>query len=133
MFFFQGPVVPELALRMYDLRFFETFLNKSGTVTKQDVEAYKFIYSRSDAFKYPINYYRANLKFTSSNAIEKLTDCPKGLYILGDLDTAISKDTAESMLKLYDNVTVKTINGKHIIQQDKPQETNQMIRNFLEK
>lgn len=133
MFFFQGPVVPEMALSMYDLRIFESFLNKSGTITKQDVEAYKYIYSRSKAFKYPINYYRANMSFLSPKPLEKVSDCPKGLYVLGDLDTAISKDTIESMSKIYDNFTTKTINGKHILQQDKPQETNQLIRTFLAK
>lgn len=134
MFFFQAPFVPELALSMYDLRIFDSFLNKSGTVTKQDVEAYKYLYSRSNAFKYPINYYRSNMNFLEQEPIQKTTDCPKGLFLLAELDTAISQDTIPSMQKLFDNFETKIIkNAKHQAQQDKPVETNQMIRDFLEK
>lgn len=119
---------------MYDLKMFDSFLNKSGTIDKQDVEAYKYVYSRSDAFKYPVNYYRANMNFLNQEPTKKTTDCPKGLYILAELDTAISQDTIPSMQKLYDNFEAKVIkNAKHIAQQDKPVETNQLIREFLEK
>lgn len=132
-FFFQAPFLPEFINSLYDLKAFELMQLNSETITDADVEVYKYAFSKNGALTPPLNYYRANLQFNTKNRIKPSSFAP-GLYLLGEHDMYISKDTGPILQKIYKNLDYQTVkDGNHFIQQDKYQEVNRIMREFLDK
>ena len=96
----------------------------------------RYTFSRKGAWTPPINYYRANFSVVQYLTSTKQVSPPKilapTLIIWGENDLALSKDFPELAREYVNNLTVKYIpKGNHFIQQDKPNETNALIAEFL--
>jgi pimeloyl-ACP methyl ester carboxylesterase len=56
------------------------------------------------------------------------------LYLIGENDLYISKETGPLAQQYYQNLDYQVIKGaNHFAQQDAPEEVNAMIRSFLKK
>ncbi|XP_062535182.1 epoxide hydrolase 1-like [Armigeres subalbatus] len=134
MFFFQMPKLPELFVRMNDLKMLDIALGKF--CSPEELEAYKYTFSKKGALTPPINYYRANLSPNAKRNIRPPTDIPHvpGLYLLGEKDLFISKASAPLLQEQFNNLEYKIVpGGGHFVQQDKPELVNQIMREFLAK
>ncbi|XP_070502200.1 epoxide hydrolase 1-like [Chironomus tepperi] len=128
--FFQMPLLPEIALRMQDLRAFDKM--KLGTA--EDVECFKYTFAKKGALTCPINYYRAIRVLDPDRRPPRPKNPVPGLYILGEYDKYISRETGPLAMKELDRLEFNIIKGaNHFAQQHKPDETNRMIREFLDK
>jgi epoxide hydrolase 4 len=133
IFFYQMPRLPEFAVRMFDLKVLNVIKSKTGGTTDEDLEAFKYTFTKKGALTYPINYYRANFNFTKRKVQKPGTFAP-GLYLIGEHDLYISKDTGPLAKKYYENLDYQVVSGaNHFAQQDAPETVNTMIRTFLNK
>lgn len=134
MKFFNLPILPELLIRTKDLLFFnEAFKSFDGKqlFSPEEIQAYKYIYSKPNALNCVMNYYRANLKgeFIGLDN-EKIK--VKTLIIWGQNDPALCKDLAQASAVYCDDVTVRNIeNCGHWVQHEHAETVNQYIREFL--
>lgn len=131
VFYFQMPYLPEFSSSLNDLRIFNVMQNKD----EEDTEAFKYTFSRDGAFTGPINYYRAAVNFLSPDPkVPRPSTFVPGLFMLGENDKYISRDSGKLSQKRYDNLDFKIIKGaNHFAQQHAPEETNRLIREFIEK
>lgn len=130
VFFFQMPWLPEFVLGFNDLKVFDVM--KCGS--KDETECFKYVFSKPNALTSPINYYRAVRILYPDEKIPFPKNGVPGLLLLGEYDKYISKDTGMIAKKQFNNFDFKIIPGaNHFCQQHKPEETNRMIREFLEK
>lgn len=130
IFFFQAPVLPEMFVKLQDLKMFDII--KVGS--KEDIECFKYTFSQPNALTYPINYYRAFRILNPDPRLPMPKNPAPGLFLLGEYDKYISRDTGKYAQKEIQKLEFKLIKGaNHFAQQHKPQETNLMIREFLEK
>lgn len=131
VFYFQMPFLPEFTNSLVDLRVFNIMEHE----TESDLEVYKYVFSQEGALTAPINYYRAlvrNIFF--DNPIPRPTTFVPGLMLLGESDKYVSHDCGELAQKLFDKLEFRIIKkANHFAQQHKPDETNRLIREFLEK
>lgn len=130
IFFFQMPMLPEYSCGLNDMERFNVM-----DVSKEDLEVYKYTFGQKGAFTGPINYYRANMKFLFPDPpLKRPTTFSPGLFLLGENDFYISKDSAPLLQKYFVNLDFKVVKGaNHFAQQHKPEETNRLIREFLNK
>uniref|UniRef100_A0AC34Q4M4 AB hydrolase-1 domain-containing protein n=1 Tax=Panagrolaimus sp. JU765 TaxID=591449 RepID=A0AC34Q4M4_9BILA len=139
MFLFQAPFLPELLLSLEDFKMLISMFKgkKSGLVhsenfTDDDVEAWKYTFSKLDAFKGPINYYRALLRQIDAPKHEDWTVKPKTLIIWGDQDAALAVEGAIDSVNFCENGVLKRIpDASHWVQQDVPDVVNSLIDEFL--
>ena len=126
------PYLPELSTRLNDLKIFDVSM-KNKNVTEEDIEAYKYTFGKKNALTGPINYYRANTKFLYPDPpLKKQTEFVPGLYLQGENDLYISAETGNLLQKEFEKLDVKFVKGaNHFVQQDEPEETNRLMREFL--
>jgi len=138
IFFFQLPYLPERVMFTRDLEIFNRMFvddKNNLAISNEDLEAYKYTFSRQGAWTPPINYYRQNLNFSgmaelTNNVLPKI-QAPT-LIIWGENDLALTRDFPELARPYINNLTVKYIaKGSHFVQQDKPAEVNAHIADFL--
>ncbi|KAG5684138.1 hypothetical protein PVAND_013379 [Polypedilum vanderplanki] len=130
IFFFQMPWLPEFVIRCNDLKSFDTM--RLGS--KEDVECFKYTFSKPGALTSPINYYRAIKVLNPDPPLKKPANCAPGLFLLGEYDKYIARSTGKLAKAELDNLDFKLImSANHFAQQHKPEETNRMIREFLDK
>ncbi|XP_058835206.1 epoxide hydrolase 1-like [Topomyia yanbarensis] len=133
MFFFQMPQLPEFFIRMSDLRMFDAMFRKY--VSPEEIEAYKYTFAKKGALTEPLNYYRANMR-SAVKIHSPPADIPHvpGLYLLGEKDIYISKESGPLMEKQFNNLEFKIVPGvDHFLQQHNPELVNSLIREFLER
>ncbi|XP_033750765.1 epoxide hydrolase 4-like isoform X2 [Pecten maximus] len=139
MFLFQVPYLPEYMLSRDDFRSVnEMFTGKHGgvkvgTVSEEDVEAYKYAFSRSGGLTGPLNFYRSAMK--NSSIFE--TKVPKiqkpTLIVWGCKDLALSEELPPMAKDYVTNLTIKYIqDASHWVQMDTPDIVNEHMREFLE-
>ncbi|CRK96598.1 CLUMA_CG009929, isoform A [Clunio marinus] len=129
MFFFQMPVLPEFFTRFYDMKSFRMMKHQ----TEEETEAYKYTFGKEGALTGPINYYRAGTSSQPDPPLKRPERFAPGLYMLGEFDRFISHDSGILTKELYENLDFKIIKGaNHFAQQHKPDETNRLIREFME-
>lgn len=105
-------------------------LNKN--FTEEDLEAYKYTFSKPGALTGPINYYRRNLTLFDERRSPKIINYAPGLFILGERDQYISKTSGRHMQKEFQNLRFETVpDANHFVQQNAPEKTNALIRDFL--
>lgn len=119
--------LPELALQWND------FIRFEEMGIPDDIEAYKYTFSKKNALTSPINYYRANVNILTPDTYVKRPDkFAPGLLLLGEHDIYIHRKIEVMMKKRYDNMEFQFIkNANHFAQQHQPQETNRIIQEFL--
>jgi len=134
IFYFQMPRLPEYTISLNDFDMLKAIGSGklSDTFTETDLEAYKYTFSRPGALTGPINYYRANLSVFKLPKVSRPKTCAPGLYILGENDIYISKDTGPILQKEFENLQYEVVKGaNHFVQQDAPDKTNALLRKFL--
>lgn len=140
MMFYQAPILPEFIQKLYDFKSFDRMfkINEKG-ISKDDLEAYKYVFSKKGAQNGPINYYRANLvkmltgayNSSKTEASDSLEYSP-GLYLHGERDEFLREKFVSVLKKMYPNLEGKVVaNASHFLQQDQPKEVNRLIRDFL--
>ncbi|XP_046366750.2 epoxide hydrolase 4-like [Haliotis rufescens] len=126
-FFFQVPFLPEFMLRRNDMKILEIIFTE--TCNTEDVEAYKYAFSRPGAATAAINYYRAKIQFPVRR-IPKIS-CPV-LTIWGCKDAALETGLAAAASAVVDNHTVKYIEEAcHQVIIDTPDQVNRHMTDFL--
>lgn len=141
---FQVPCIPELFLSTEDYAALTRSFTarpmgvRSGAMTENDVEAYKYTFQRN-GFTAPLNYYRALLRYPQFALIrlqspQLRVTCPT-LIIWGCNDAALDKELAALSAETVEgDVTVKYIEEcSHWTQMDRPEDVNKYMREFLEK
>lgn len=135
VFFFQAPFIPEFGFRMFDLKQLKSICNNkySNAFNEEDLEAFKYTFGKPGALTPPLNYYRANANpFMKKQIFKKPTDFAPGLYLLGEKDIFISKNSGPESQKLFKNLEFKIVKGvHHFIQQEDPVLVNNLMREFL--
>lgn len=134
IFFFQAPYLPEFFCRMHDLKIMKAIgsFKFNEYFSEEDLEAYKYTFSKSGAFTGPINYYR-NIS-RQKKEMKSSHEFAPGLFLLGDGDKYIGRDSLPEAQLMYKNLKTGLIpNANHFAQQDNPVETNKLIREFLKK
>ncbi|ESP05421.1 hypothetical protein LOTGIDRAFT_181264 [Lottia gigantea] len=135
MYFFQLPWLPELYCRSSDFDFFQlAFTSKamgvqSGIIKPEDIEAYKYAFSKPETLTSAINYYRAAFRYGSRRRpkVESKTK-----IIWGCKDGALERGLAEASKEYVNDVTITYIEeASHWVQMDQPQKVNQIMRDFL--
>jgi len=131
IFAFQMPYLPELYFKTEDLEVFrDMFENK---ISEEELEGYKNNWSRKGAFTPPIDYYRNVLKARDLLKPEKLPKITSPVQIIwGENDLALERDLAEMCRPFVESLKIHYIpNANHFVQQDKPDEVNRVIEEFL--
>ncbi|XP_033121199.1 epoxide hydrolase 4-like isoform X2 [Anneissia japonica] len=136
MFFFQLPYLPEILARSKDLHFLnDCYMSRAFGIqspemfTTTDLEAMKFSFSNKGTATAAINYYRAI--FSTKPMKTKRITCPT-ILIWGDQDVALEVGIAKGTEKYVDNFTLKIVEGaSHWVQQDRPDEVNRLMAEFL--
>ncbi|XP_063228364.1 epoxide hydrolase 4-like [Bacillus rossius redtenbacheri] len=138
MFFYLLPILPALVLRSWDIRIFDEIFKKKISSTPQeteeDIEAFKYTFSKAGAFSGPLNYYRALMLGigTSSLKPKPVEDPPRGLFLFGEKDDFIEIATVEMAEKSIKNLSTKIVkDANHFVQQDEPVIVNKLMRDFL--
>ena len=123
-------MLPEFSVVLDDMTRFNLM-----DISQEDLEVYKYTFGQKGAFTGPINYYRANMKFLFPAAPTKRPlKFSRGLFLIGEKDYYISKDSAPLLQKYFVNLDFKVVKGaNHFAQQHRPEETNRLIREFLNK
>ncbi|KAK3601193.1 hypothetical protein CHS0354_004393 [Potamilus streckersoni] len=137
MMFFQVPVLPEIAFWANDFKLLESILlgEKGGVqsqeTTAADIEAYKYCFSSKGSVTNPLNYYRAAFRYPLDKKNIRLIEKPT-MIIWGCPDVALNQELAPLAGKLVPDLTIKYIeDASHWIQQDRPNEVNKFIWEFL--
>ncbi|XP_046366749.2 epoxide hydrolase 4-like [Haliotis rufescens] len=132
VFFFQVPFLPEWSLRLNDMWALEGILTgrQYGVTTEIDeIEAYKYAFSRPGVATASINYYRALTRFPPSKTPK--ISCPV-LTIWGCKDAFLEKALGAAGNTVADNYTVKYIEeASHWVMMDTPDQVNKHMTEFL--
>ncbi|XP_036409770.1 epoxide hydrolase 4-like [Megalops cyprinoides] len=135
---FQCPLLPELLLSINDLQALKSLFTSNSTgigrkgcsMTKEDMEAYLYVFSQPRALTGPLNYYRNIFSFLPRSQRE--LKCPV-LLMWGERDAFLEQGLAEaSRLYISGYVRLNVISGaSHWLQQDRPDVVNTLIWTFL--
>lgn len=103
--------------------------------TEEEVEAYKYYFSKPYGLTAPINYYRAIQRGYGNQFIKevekKRIKCPT-LVIWGKQDMALAESLAADSCQMCDDYSIKMIDDcSHWTPFDKPDLVNQYIKQFL--
>jgi hypothetical protein len=74
------PFLPEYSTRLHDLQIF-----KAMQTSEEDMEVYKYVFSKEGALTGPINYYRAAAKFLFPDPpLPRPSTFVPGLFMIGN-------------------------------------------------
>ncbi|KAJ8406408.1 hypothetical protein AAFF_G00306390 [Aldrovandia affinis] len=138
MFLFQLPRIPELLFSINDFQILRCLFTSQRTgvrpnanqVTKEDLEAYLYVFSQPGALSGPINYYRNMFSFVPFKEQDLRSPV---LLLWGGRDAFLGQEMAE-MSRLYTtgyfrlNVVSR---ASHRMFQDQPDIVNTLIWTFL--
>jgi pimeloyl-ACP methyl ester carboxylesterase len=136
IFFFQVPLLPELALQAFDYQLLaDAFRNMAidkTAITDADLTAYKQAAAKPGALTAMINYYRANILQPQLVSRDWGTLAVQTLLIWGEEDAALGKELTYGTEAYVPNLTVRYIpQCSHWVQQEQPALVNRYIREFL--
>ena len=135
MFFFQIPWLPERALKAGALGMVKKSLQatrRPGAVTKADLEEYEKAFSRSDAMRGPVNYYRSAMR--SRGALAKrlnVIDAPT-MVIWGRHDAYLGLHMAEPDRADVPNLRMEYLEASHWVQIDEAERVSELLVDFID-
>jgi pimeloyl-ACP methyl ester carboxylesterase len=144
---FQAPLLPELLIGAHDLKAVEdAFTDTSkmgvrtpGALSPEDIERYKAQFSEPGALTAALNYYRAMVDSATWNPPPRRAKKPDKpfsvptLVLYGDSDAALGPQLWKGLDHVVTGAQLHCLeNCSHWVQQDKPQETNQLMHDFLQ-
>lgn len=128
MFMFQMPLLPEFFFKIHDYGLMSSIFEHRHA---EDLEAYKYTFAKPGALN-GINYYRANFLGKLMSKPIKIDNCAPGLYAIGERDIFTSQAAGPLSQKIFKNLRFESVkDANHFLQQDKPEETNRVMRRFL--
>jgi pimeloyl-ACP methyl ester carboxylesterase len=133
MFFFQLPWLPEEVIRMDDFGWFTRAMRdeptRAGAVTEEDLRRYREAWSRPDAIRGMVAWYRA--MFAVAPVEMRTIEAPV-LVLWGDADPHLGAALATPSPKLVPHAHVVMIPGaSHWVQHDAPERVNEELIGFL--
>ncbi|XP_038213489.1 epoxide hydrolase 1-like [Zerene cesonia] len=134
VFLYRMPIISELLFQQNNLDLLDKAMLVEGktTIDSQDIECFKFWFSKKHAITPPINYYRANFKYTYKS--ERFTENLPFLFALGEKDPYIIKEIGDLMETRYTSLEYTRVKDLgHFMQQEDPDIINSLIRSFLNK
>ncbi|KAK3860148.1 hypothetical protein Pcinc_033785 [Petrolisthes cinctipes] len=137
VFFVRLPFLPEFAAHANDRGLVDHQLGgllKGGAILKEEVEAYKYTFSRREDWTGPMHHLRSldlgrvwEGEEGQPDVITKPT-----LLLMGDADPLLPLDTAYRSAEYVERITVKPIPGPgHLCHQSRPHQVNQAVGEFL--
>jgi pimeloyl-ACP methyl ester carboxylesterase len=124
-FFFQLPVLPELALRAFNWKFIASAMCKS--LTPAELDRYRAAWAQPGAMTAMINWYRGLFRQTSADVPRKKISVPT-LMIWGKLDPHLSWQMAPDSIALCENGRLEFLeDATHWVHQDKPEIVNRLL------
>ncbi|CAL8091638.1 unnamed protein product [Orchesella dallaii] len=136
-YFCQLPYFPEKEVMKQDLIIFEKIFSrllnsKRGNVTKQDIDAFKYTFSRQEDWVGPINHYRTLLRLMKRGKIHIKKATVPTLFIVGNADPYYSLEMICKSSEYVENFTLKIVEGGgHFLPQETPNYINSLILDFL--
>lgn len=134
VFYFLMPALPEFTTSLNDYAMLKVIggFKFSENFTEEDLEAYKYTFSKNGALTGPINYYRHNMNFFATSKRPTPATFAPGMFILGERDAYIAASTGPILKKRFENLRFEVVPGaNHFVQQDAPEKTNQLLWEFL--
>ena len=136
--FFQLPFLPEAVIRRNDYALIEEVLRGTAvdrsTFSDQDIAIYKRAISQPGAATAALNYYRALVQQGSRDMFRGtgMRVSVPTLLIWGEADTALGKELTYGTERFVPDLRIKYIpNCSHWVQQERPDEVNAAILEFL--
>lgn len=137
MLFFQLPWLPELLLGANRAWLIARGLRRSavveGAFSEEDVERYREAASQPGALTAALNYYRGALRTRS-----RLQELPNEgavsaptLVLWGEQDQALGTALAEGLERWVPDLRVVFLDCGHWTQQERPEEVNRLLADFL--
>jgi pimeloyl-ACP methyl ester carboxylesterase len=132
--FFQIPRLPELLLGANQCWLLARAMQRSAasadTFSADDLDRYREAMSRPGALTAALGYYRAIFR-TRSQTLQ-LGNVPSPTLVLwGIQDTALGRELAEGLEQWVPDITVRYLDCGHWTQQERPQEVNRYLMEFL--
>lgn len=137
MLLFQLPWLPEkkLSKNLSNTfnKIFKGWVYNKNSFSNQDIENYIDIYKQPNAFKFPINYYRAALLYGNDNKKNRHTISIPTLLLWAQNDKALGKELTYNIPQYCTNyLSIKYHdNCSHWIQHEQPEWVAQQIVAFV--
>ncbi|MEO6325305.1 MAG: alpha/beta fold hydrolase [Thermoanaerobaculia bacterium] len=131
MFFFQLPVIPEMAIQLANFSPLERALTKlGGNLTPEELDQYRQAWKRPGALTAALNYYRAAFQLTAPRTPSRI-ETPT-LLIWGEKDPALGVSLTEGLDKWVPNLKIEKLpNAGHWVHWDATATVNRLIGAFL--
>ncbi|XP_018110476.1 epoxide hydrolase 3 isoform X2 [Xenopus laevis] len=138
VFLFQLPIIPEILLSLRDFEHIRKPMtdatlgiqNVECKLSNEEIESYVYYPSQKGALTPPLNYYRNLFGFFPLKAQDVLVPT---LLLWGEHDAFLEAAMVPEMQQ-YVHAPFRAeiiANASHWLQQDRPQEVNRIIRDFL--
>lgn len=138
--FFQLPYLPEFSMKVDDYDLFRKLFRRNkpkelSPISDEDIEAFKYTFSKPGAFTPPLNYYRAIMRSSPRGRSKKELDIDApGLMMFGEYDDYLVLEHMDIAKKYVKKMEVRTVKGaNHFVQQDDHETVNKYMREFLDK
>ncbi|KAK7083719.1 hypothetical protein SK128_020834 [Halocaridina rubra] len=136
LIFLKLPLLPEVAAHANDSGVIDKYLKKlvkTKAVDEEDVEAYKFAFSRKEDWTGTFHILRS-LDLKPLDSTEPLPDVitKPTLLIMGDEDTLMPLETAYRSAEYVERITIKPVQGPgYLCHVSDAQQVNTILGNFL--
>jgi len=134
IFFFQIPWFPEFILSRINFALLRKVLIKSsrrGTFSETDLKQYQEAWSKKNALRSMINWYRAAFRTMFEKSVKSYIDIPT-LLIWGMKDFALISDMAQPSIDLCRKGRLVFIEeASHWVQHEEPDRINSLIKDYL--
>ena len=134
IFFFQIPWLPELISSRINFALLRKGLIKSsrrGTFSETDLKQYQEAWSKKNALRSMINWYRAAFRTMFEKSVKSYIDIPT-LLIWGMKDFALISDMAQPSIDLCRKGRLVFIEeASHWVQHEEPDRVNSLIKDYL--
>jgi epoxide hydrolase 4 len=134
MFFFQLRWLPERVVQINNWGILTKVLrgsSRKGTFTDDDLKNYQATWSRPNAIKSMLNWYRANLLSLSNQPTHLRVQVPT-LLIWGAKDQFLNQELASKSIDLCDNWRLLILEeSTHWVHHEEPERVNQSIFEFI--
>jgi pimeloyl-ACP methyl ester carboxylesterase len=136
MLLFQLPWLPEKVIAFRDYALLERMLRRQpvhiGAFSRRDVQRYKDALAKPGALTASLNYYRALRRYQGDIARRLRPVAVPTLLIWGEKDPYLNVRLTEGLEPWVSPLQVVRIpDASHWVQNDKPEQVNQLIMSFL--
>lgn len=134
MFVFQLPGLPEWALTRKGAAIFDAIVRAHpNTFSEEDIRAYKAAILRPGAATGAVNYYRSLFRTRPLPALASRPPLEVPTLLLwGEKDPYLGKSITNGMEPYLTDLTIRYLpDAGHFVQEERPQEVNLLVRDFL--